>query len=502
MRYFLSCVLAFCGVVAGAQTPTTTTDSWRAGGQAALKAALAKKPNPARARNVIIFLGDGMSVATINAARIYEGQAQGGKGEEHQLAFEKFPFSGMVKTYNTDAMVPDSAGTMSAIMTGVKTKAGVISQDDGVTYGRCEGAEAHRAATALELAEREGKATGVITTARLTHATPAATYAHSADREWESDRAMNDDARAKGCVDIARQLVDFSIGDGLDVALGGGRENFIAANELDAEYPDKTGARADKQNLVDVWQRRHPQGKYVWNREQFMALDFAHTKQILGLFEPSHMRYESERASANEPSLTEMTQAAITRLKQHKKGFFLVVEGARIDHANHAGNARNALNETVEFARAVQKAVDLTSEKDTLIIVTADHGHTLSLAGDDVQRGNPILGLAHSNESENEQHSLRKDLNGKPFTVLNYLNGPGFGHLNGAPKTSPERPDLSHEDTSAWTYRQEALIPLKSETHSGEDVVVYARGPWSQLFTGSMEQNALFHFYRHAMQVK
>ena len=500
MNGWIAGALAFTALsVAAGSEPV---DPWHQSGQAALHRALAKQANTARAKNVIVFLGDGMSIATINAARIYDGQQRGESGEENQLSFETFPYSGLVKTYNTDAMVPDSAGTMSAIMTGVKTKAGIVSLDDGVSYDQCDGPTAHNVATGLELAERAGKATGVISTTRLTHATPAATYAHSANREWENDAAMSAAARENGCVDIALQFLTFASGDGVDVALGGGRENFFGRAQADTEYPDKTGARADNNDLINAWQMQHPQGQYVWNREQFVALDLNKTKKLLGLFEPSHMRYESDRESGNEPSLSEMTKAALTILKQNKKGYFLMVEGGRIDHAHHGGNARNALNETVEFARAVQTAVDLSSDKDTLIIVTADHGHTLSLAGDVVRRGNPILGLAQGIEVEHDEHPIRRDLNGKPYAILNYINGPGFGELFGAPKTAYDRIDLSQVDTSAWLHRQEALIPLKSESHSGEDVAVYARGPWSHLFTGTIEQHALFHFYLHSMQLK
>jgi alkaline phosphatase len=502
MRVLITVLAALVASSVAIATGPVSEREWRENGQLALHAAQKRRPNLRRAKNVIVFLGDGMSIATINAARIYEGQQRGDMGEENLLSFERLPYSGLVKTYNTDAMVPDSAGTMSAIMTGVKTRAGVISVAPSVFYQQCDGANAHRVETALEIAERQGKATGVVTTARLTHATPAATYAHSADREWENDSKLNASAREKGCLDIARQLIQFNHGDGIEVALGGGRENFLGNAQNDPEYPHKTGARVDQDDLTKAWRQRNPQGHYVWNRDQFLALDLKNTQRVLGLFEPSHMRYEAERGEGNEPSLSEMTRTAISLLQKNKKGFFLMVEGGRIDHAHHGGNARNALNETVEFARAVQVALEMTQERDTLIVVTADHGHTLSLAGDDVRRGNPILGLAQGFESENGDYTIQKDLNGKPFAILNYINGPGFGVLSAPPKVDYVRPDLSAIDTSAWPHRQEALIPLKSETHSGEDVSVYARGPWSHLFTGTLEQHALFYFYQFALYGK
>lgn len=475
----------------------SASDPWFSAGRQSLQQALHKPVNKKRARNIIVFLGDGMSLATINAARIYQGQLQGHTGEENRLSFETFPYTGLVKTYNTDALVPDSAGTMSAIMTGVKTKSGIISLDDGVAFDRCDGPEAHYVKTILEIAADLHKSTGVVTTTRLTHATPAATYSHSANREWESDHDLSEEAKAKGCADIAAQFMAFHHGDGIQVALGGGRSKFLPNTEADPEYADKKGERADGRNLISEWQGKYPQGKFVWNREQFNALNPSTTKRVLGLFEPSHMQYESQRD--NEPSLSEMTEKSIRILQRNHNGFFLMVEGGRIDHAHHAGNARNALNETLEFAKAIEAAVSSTSSADTLIVVTADHGHAFTMAGGYARRGNPVLGLVQNAEASHDgEPVLDTDLNGKPFTLLNYVNGPGFGSLNDKPRQSEGRADLHNIDTTAWLYRQEAMIPMSSETHSGEDVAVYASGPWAHLFTGSMEQNVLFHYMAYA----
>jgi len=140
-----------------------------------------------RAKNVILFLGDGMSLTTVAAARILDGQRKGQSGEENQLSWERFPATAFSHTYNTDAQTPDSAGTMSAIMTGVKTRAGVISVDGTGKRGDCATALQHPRLTWLELADSAGLSTGVVTTTRLTHATPAATYAHVPERNWEND---------------------------------------------------------------------------------------------------------------------------------------------------------------------------------------------------------------------------------------------------------------------------------------------------------------------------
>ncbi|MBI2381650.1 MAG: alkaline phosphatase [Gammaproteobacteria bacterium] len=474
---------------------TAAADPWFAAGQASLKSALARQANTKKAKNIIFFLGDGMSLATVNAARVLEGQRAGGTGEENRLFFETFPYTGLIKTYNTDAMVPDSAGTMSALMTGVKTKAGVLSLDDGARIGHCDGPEAHKVATFLERAEQAGKATGIISTARLTHATPGATYAHSADRDWEADDTLPEAAKAKGCTDIARQFVEFSLGDGIELAFGGGRGKFLPEAVNDPENPKKSGERKDGRNLIAEWRAKHPAGRYVMDAKGFAALK-AGDKPVLGLFDPSHMDYEADRAEdkAGEPSLSEMTAKAIALLQGDKDGFFLMVEGGRIDHAHHAGNARRALEETIEFAKAVQAARAATSAEDTLIVVTADHGHTLGFGGAYPRRGNPVLGLVEEGRGKAKPVT---DLNGLPIAVLNYTNGPGVGELDGEPHTGG-RVDLGKRDTAALNHRQEALIPLKSETHSAEDVPVYADGPWAQLFTGSLEQNVLFHLMLHA----
>ena len=493
MRTILSLLLAG-GIAAPA---LAATDPWFAQGQASLKAALAQQPNTGRAKNVILFLGDGMSIATINAARVLDGQNKGGPGEDNRLFFETFPYTGLVKTYNTDAMVPDSAGTMSAIMTGVKTKAGVLSLDDGATLSHCDGPKAHVVPTLLELAAGAGKATGVVSTTRLTHATPGATYAHTPERDWESDADLSEEAKAKGCVDIARQFLEFKVGKGITVAFSGGRGKFLPKAKPDPEYPDKTGERRDGRDLTVEWLKRHSGGHYVYNRKGFDKLKPGRGP-VLGLFEPSYMQYEADRAKdkAGEPSLHEMTAKAIELLKGSKQGFFLMVEGGRIDHAHHAGNARRALEETIEFARAVQAASEATDPNETLIVVTADHGHTMSFGGSYPPRGNPVLGLVR--DHENPMRGPALDLNGKPISVLNYINGPGYGVMRGEPYTAGVRPDLSKIDTTALDHRQESLIPLKSETHSAEDVAVFARGPWAHLFTGSLEQNVLFHFMAYA----
>ena len=457
---------------------------------------LANQPGfPKKAKNVILFVGDGMNISTITAARILEGQQKGGFGEENQLSFEKFPQTALSKTYNTNLQTSDSAGTMSAMMTGVKTKGGVISIDGDINNGDCESGKGHERMTLLEWAEKNGMSTGVISTARLTHATPAATFSHAVSRGWEADSDIPKIERDKGCKDIASQLIDFPYGDGLEVAIGGGRKNFLPSDSIDPEYKKEKGVRADDRNLMKEWKDKHPGAEVVWNDEQFNAVNAKETKHLLGLFEPSHMQYEHDRPQdkAGEPSLHAMTSKALEVLKNTKKPFFLMVEAGRIDHGHHAGNAHRALTDTIELSNAVSTALKHVNLDETLIIVTADHSHTFNIAGYP-QRGNPILGLVKTpDDSGALVGKLAKDEQGKPYTTLSYANGPGY--VNG-----DKRPDLTHVDTQSPDYKQAATIPKMSETHSGEDVVIYATGAGSQTVRGTLEQNVIYHIMKHALR--
>lgn len=475
---------------------------WRQDGAAALQQALDRPRNTGRARNVILFLGDGMGVSTVTAARILEGQQRGQPGEENRLAFERLPYLGMARTYNTNQQTPDSAGTMTAIMTGVKTRAGLISVDERAARGDCAGSRGRELPTLLEQFEQAGRATGVVTTARLTHATPAATYAHAAERDWESDALMPPAAREQGCLDIALQLLTPARGNGLDVALGGGRSGFIPQHMADPEYPDSRGSRQDGRDLTAQWRATRQGAAFVWHRRQFAAIDPSRIDHLLGLFEPSHMNYESDRGD-DEPSLSEMTRLAIRILRRNAKGFFLMVEGGRIDHAHHAGNAYRALHDTIEFSRAVEVALAETDSVDTLIVVTADHSHAFTLAGYPT-RGNPILGTVVGNDAHGEPHAQPAlDAGGMPYTTLGYINGPGFAAGIDPAQRQRQAPaagrrPLAEVDTRQPNFYQESLVPLPQETHGGEDVAIYAGGPWAHLLQRSEEQSYIYYVMRYA----
>lgn len=490
-----------------AASAAESPQQWYADGEAALQAALALKPNTRQAKNVILFVGDGMGISTVTATRIYDGQSRGESGEENRLAWERLPYVALSKTYNTNLQTPDSAGTMSAMMTGIKTDYGVISVDQRVTKGDCASSRHAARPTLLEQAEAAGMATGIVTTARITHATPAATYAHTPDRDWENDSDLPKAAKAQGCVDIARQLIEFAHGDGPEVMLGGGRRNFLPRGLADPEHADKTGERTDGRNLIAEWQRQ-PQRTFVWNGAQLAQLDpaTARTHKLLGLFSPSHMAYEADRLQEihAEPSLADMTQVALSRLQQFPEGYFLMVEGGRIDHAHHAGNAARALADGQALNAAVAKALSMVNLEDTLVVVTADHSHVFTMAGYPA-RGNPILGLVHAPGPDDQPmpEPLRAQDN-KPYTTLGYLNGPGYAANSTLAAREQQAPNSGRHLTAkvAVTHKdffQESLVPLESETHGGEDVAIYAGGPWAHLFHQTHEQNYIYHVMRHAL---
>lgn len=516
-------------VVTVAQTPATpfpvkrqeSAETWTRDGWNAIDNSKNLKIRKGKAKNVILFIGDGMGVSTLTAARIFEGQTRGESGEENRLSFEEFPYSAFSKTYSANQQTSDSAPTMSAIITGVKTDEGVLSVNQNIVHADYRTVKGNESKTLLEYAEESGRSTGVVSTARVTHATPGACYAHTADRDWESDADISTrkkDAYDAKFPDIARQLLEFPYGDGLEVVLGGGRSKFLPRDTRDPEYDTRRGERLDGRDLTQEWVKNYKESAYIWNKQQFDSIDPRKTRHLLGLFESSYMQYESERSKdrGGEPSLTEMTSKAIDILSQNKKGYFLMVEGGRIDHGSHSGNAYRALSDTVELSNAVRAAVQKVNLDETLIVVTADHSHTLVIQGYPI-RGNNILGLVREVGSDgNIEPNYAKDRLGLPYTTLSYANGPGN---HGATNNEPEGPktccaaprtfrpvtkgrsDLTKVDTTDPNYLQESEIPLAAETHGGEDVAIYASGVNAHLVHGSMEENWIFYVMADALRL-
>uniref|UniRef100_A0A8C2ANS8 Alkaline phosphatase n=1 Tax=Cyprinus carpio TaxID=7962 RepID=A0A8C2ANS8_CYPCA len=469
------------GQVYGGASSEEEPAYWNDQARRTLQAALTLPLRAHRAKNIILFLGDGMGVSTVSAARILRGQMEGQSGEETVLAMDTFPYVSLSKTYSVDKQVADSASTATAYHCGVKANAKTVGLSAKAVAYECNTTFGNEVFSVLHRAKAQGKSVGIVTTTRVQHASPAAAYAHSVSRSWYSDADVPSAARRQGCTDIATQLVTNT---DIDVILGGGRMYMTPKGTPDPEYPSSSsrkGDRKDKKNLIDVWlsARKGRNAQYVWNKEQLTAVNVETTDCLMGLFEPKDMRFEEFRNRTRDPSIVDMTEKAIQILSKNPKGFFLFVED-KIDHGHHDGVAKLALTETIMFDQAIQRASELTSESDTLTVVTADHSHVFTFGGN-TPRGNPIFGLA----PKKAEDSL-------PYTSILYANGPGYNYVNGT------RGNVSAVDHYSEEYMQQAAVPLESETHGGEDVAIYAKGPMAHLFHGVKEQNYVAHVMAYA----
>jgi alkaline phosphatase len=471
-------------------TPAASNHYW-AEGRARLAERLAVVNRPKRAKNVILLIGDGMGISTITAARIFDGQRptdgrKPGLGEENSLSFERLPHTALVKTYNSDAQVPDSAGTASAMNTGVKTRIGVINFADDQFADACKTPE-KLPRTLGEIARAQGMAVGVVTTTRITHATPAAVYGHVPNRNWEgADRAYPAAERASGCPDLAAQMIGFK--GGLEVMLGGGRARFQPGSA--------GGTRDDGRDLVSEWRKAVPQGRFVADAAGLKAVDPASAGPVLGLFNADHISFEADR-KPEEPGLVEMARFAVAHMAAGQKarggkGYYLMIEGGRIDHGHHASNPYRALKEAQTFSTAIAEVLKMVDLNETLVLVTADHSHVLTIAGYP-QRGNDILGYIKPAQAGESSGAVSKegwalDDHGQPMTTLNYTNGPflsrGLSRL--LPPNDPN-------------YLANKLHGTDSESHGGEDVALFADGPRSDLVGGVLEQNLIFHIMAEAL---
>ncbi len=470
-----------------------------------------QRRNTPRARNVIFFVGDGMGVSTVTATRIYS------VGVDGQLVVDQFPYTSLSRTYSADSITPDSAPTMTAMMTGVNTNQSVIGLDEKTEPRDFnQNGDGFAPLTLLEEAKNHGMKVGVVSTARITHATPAATYAHINNRDNENAIAL----QALPTDSTYNQRLS----QGIDVLLGGGRQFFVPSSVRDEE--GGLGSRTDGRDLRQAFTEAGY--SYVWNRAGFDTLT-PRNLPVLGLFERSHMEYEYDRPSdlGGEPSLTEMTVKSIDLLQAASRrgndGYFLMVEAGRIDHAHHEGNAFRALVDTQEFDRAIGAAALRVDLRDTLIIVSADHSHVFNIAGYPLRpleelpypvrsfdpdyanlAGHGILDLSYDVDQVTGHVSAATDSNNVPYTVLGYLNGPGYrGVARVDPRVDPfpGRLGVIPNGPEDPAYLQEAAVPLGSETHSGEEVAIYAIGPGSELVRGTVKNTHIYHVMKNALRL-
>lgn len=439
-------------------------------------------------KNIIFFLGDGMGPTTVTASRIYQ------YGEDGSLTMDKLERTARIKTYSNDAQTTDSAPSMAAYMTGVKMNNEVISMSQqtiatppgkdingnlGINNCAATG-NGMPAQTILELAKSKGKAVGSITTTELTHATPAATFSHICNRNAQYA--------------IAAQIVpggagyNAALSDGVDVLMGGGRNHFTPYDAT----TNKNG-RADGRDLLVEFAANG----YTVAKTKADMIAAPNNKKFIGLYSSkSHLEYELDRTAtppagegATQPSLAEMTVKAMDVLSQNPNGYFLMVEGGRIDHALHGTNAKRALVDTIAFDNAIKAALDKAKLTDptlvnTLIVVTADHDHTLAFNGYG-KRGNPILDI--NRNYKDGQPS--KDADGNTYTTLVFGNGPNRPNL---------RTNLDSATVLADNYLQETGVRLASETHGGGDVKLAATGGGAKAFKGTLDNTRVFGLLKSA----
>ncbi|XP_028968256.1 alkaline phosphatase [Galendromus occidentalis] len=456
-------------------------DFWRSNSIEELTQRLQLKMNTNQAKNIIFFLGDGMGVSTVTAGRIYKGQKKRNSGEESVLAIDTFPFTSLAKTYSANTQTTDSAASSTAYLCGVKTNNHGIGVTANVKSSDCDGASDrnNQVDSILAWAQKEGKWTGIVTNDEIVGASPAGGYAHVSKRSFYN-------SVSKGCKtkDIARQLVEDKPGSKLRVIMGGGRKHFLP-NEIAPQDEWRTkssskavrgpGDRTDGRNLVEDWLDKHSKNNrtasYIWNKSQLYRLhegDYP-GDYFFGLFAEGKLKFSMENifdrqdkhknsVEDEQPTLEEMTIAAINILQKSPSGYILFVECHNIDTAHHGNLAGYALEELYQLDKAILAAHKMTSLDDTLTIVTADHSHAFTLNGYSA-RGTDILGASNS----------------LPYSILSYAAGPGA--------SAEEETDSRHRSL----YTHKAMVYLRSGVHGGEDVAVYAKGPWAHLFTGSHE---------------
>ncbi len=366
------------------------------------------------AKNIIFMVPDGMGLSNVTAARIFNDGPNG-----NSLYLETLPQIGYQRTHSKNSTVTDSAAAASAWACGEKFNNGEICCLDNDKNGICESAPL----TILEMAKANGKATGLVATSTITHATPAAWGAHVHSRKCETE--------------IARQYIEET---GVDVLLGGG----IGSDSSSCLTPSPKTAT----QLITEAQSSYGY-VYVTNETQMKAAVGLGTDRILGLFTPAEKTPETYRVDSSlsypedEPTLAEMTAAALDILEEDRDGFFLMVEGSQIDWANHDNNIKYQIGETLAFDEAVKVVLDWVNKKprrklDTLVIIVADH-----------------------------------DCGG--FAV----NGP-YGTLS-------ERGDIVE---AGWT----------SDEHTGVDTIIWSQGPGSQYLGEAVDNTYLYEVMKKILK--
>ena len=393
----------------------------------------------AKARSAVLFIGDGLGIAEVTATRVARGGSAG------SLHLDRMPHTALLRTFSADSPVTDSAAAATALACGRKTASGVLGQDDSAIYGKQDGSRLESIAL---WAKKRRLRVGLVTTTRVTHATPAAFYAATNDRDRERD--------------IARQASSSPI----DLLLGGGRAFFRPGPPVEG---DPGWDAADNEDLEA---RARARGFEVVDSAAALRAVASLERPILGLFADSHLPYEAPPGAARTaPTIVEMTRFAIGALGAGGRPFFLMVEGGRIDHAAHANWARTIIDETAAFDDAVGAAIGMLDPRTTLVLATADH-----------ETG----GLAVNGYPEESAGILGKTPGGSddpPYSVISFASGPGItGQTREAPYGADDpRPSGLH---------------LKSAAHTGTDVALYGWGAGADAVRGTLDNTAVYAILR------
>jgi alkaline phosphatase len=306
----------------------------------ALAASASAGAGAARAKNVIVLIADGCSAEHYTFARWFKGAP---------LSFDPY-LAGAVKTHIADSIIADSAPAASAYATGVRTSGKFISVGPGTDTLSTLPAPPEELlyrplATVLEGAKLMGKATGIVATSRVTHATPAAYVAHTASRANEDD------------------IMEQAVHQGIDVVLGGGKRHLLPRQNK--------GRRLDGDNLYEDLKRWGY--RIVENRRDLQGIAAG---RVFGMFAASHMDPDIDRPRLHpdQPSLEEMTRKALELLSRNRSGFFLMVEASQVDWASHANDPAYLLSELLAFDKAVEAALDFArADGRTLVLALSDH---------------------------------------------------------------------------------------------------------------------------------
>ncbi|WP_198300092.1 alkaline phosphatase [Thermococcus thioreducens] len=381
---------------------------------------------PHGVKNVILIIGDGMGFAHLQLTRLVYGP----------LNIEKMPYSGVEMTYSRSGEVTDSAASATALATGIMTYNGMISTVK-------EGGKTYTLTTVLELAKALGKSTGLVTTTRITHATPAAFGAHVEDRDMEAE--------------IAKQLVENRV----NVLFGGGKKYF----------DDETLNLAKAYGYQVVFDKA--------------GLESASGDYVLGLFSSSHIPYVLDRTE-NDVGLLDMTKKAIELLEKNPNGFFLMIEAGRIDHASHGNDIAAALAETKELDDVVGYVLEYARQRgDTLVVVTADHETGGLAMGTNYGKVVDVQGILNIKASTGTMAAEIKNGGDIKEVVKKYtgieLSDDEVAYIQ---KRAEEDPKYGLSNGIGEVLAERLGVRFASHKHTGEPVPLFAYGPGASKFIG------------------